>query len=270
MGKLANLSSYRIGYVLLGLVENRYLSEWRKDEHLTSRKVRTVPDYAIGDNRVPVIYAISPSLLSRPPEWKDNIYMSGFLFDDADMNWTADDDIVSFLSEGPAPVYIGFGSMNTGDMNRMITVILRAVRSAGVRAVISTYNTSRKFKSSSRVFFIDRYVPHEWLFQRVSAVIHHGGAGTTSAGLRFGKPTLVIPFAGDQPFWGNLVWQNGCGPRPLPRNRLSVQKLTKAVIDLVSRRRYADNARKMAEKMNEENGIKAASDIIEKEITSWK
>ena len=270
LGRIINMSSYRIGYIMISLLESRYLSGWRKNEHLSVRGIHSLPDYSVGENQVPVIYAISPSLLPRPSEWNPRIYMSGFLFDDHSTEWMPAKDITAFLAEGRPPVYIGFGSMNSGDMNKLITITLRAVRSAGIRAVIDLSSTGRKLHSSRQVFFMDKYVSHEALFPRVSAVIHHGGAGTTSTGLRFGKPTLIIPFAGDQPFWGNLVWQRGCGPKPVPRSRLTVQRLTKGILDLISQSKYTVNAKQMAVELSRENGIKTASDIIEKEITSWK
>ena len=77
-------------------------------------------------------------------------------------------------------------------------------------------------------------VPHDWLFTRVSAVCHHGGAGTTAIGLRLGKPTIIVPFFGDQPFWGMMVHRAGAGPEPIPHAQLDVEKLTKAIEFVVS------------------------------------
>lgn len=270
LGKYMNLASYRMGYLLISLVEKHYLTNWRKDRRLDKRKIQTKPDYTAGVHSVSVIYAISPSLLQRPREWDERIHMSGFLFDNSPEYWQPPAPVREFVENGPKPVYIGFGSMNAGNMNKLLTIILRSVRAAGIRAVICLVNTGRKLTSNHTVCFIDEYVPHDWLFPRVSAVVHHGGAGTTAAGLRYGRPTLVIPFAGDQPFWGNLVHQAGCGPKPVPREKLSVRKLTEGLIDLVSKPSYSANAETLAGKMEKECGVKSAADLIEKEITGGR
>ena len=270
LGKYANRSTYRIGYLLISLIEKHYLTPWRKEHHLDTRRISSAPDYSVGKHSVPALYAISPVLFPRPSEWGKNIYMSGFFFDESPDLFFPPEELVSFLSKQPAPVYIGFGSMNAGNMNKLITTILRAIRSADIRAVISLGHTGRKFRNTSRVFFLEGYIPHEWLFPRVSAVIHHGGAGTTATGLRFGIPTLVIPFAGDQTFWGNLVHVSGCGPKPIPRESLTVRRMTCALLDLVSRPDYAEHAGAIAERLAREHGVRNAADIIEKEITRWR
>ena len=139
---------------------------------------------------------------------------------------------------------------------------------AGVRAVFST-GWSGKCLSSNRSVFFTEEVPHDWLFPRVSAVVHHGGAGTTASGLRYGKPSLVIPFAGDQAFWGYQVYKTGCGPKPIPRSALSVRKMTKALIALRSNSHYYENARRISGQLAKEHGVRDAADLIELEITRW-
>lgn len=267
LGKRLNLATYKAGYLLISMLEKHLLSDWRKEYQLDLRKISMKPDHKAGSLSVPVIYAISPSFLPRPREWNDRVYMSGFIFDESPSSFRPSEKLEEFLKSGPQPVYIGFGSMNAGNMNKMLAIILRAVRASGVRAVINLVNTGRSLASNQTVFFVNDLVPHDWLFPRVSAVIHHGGAGTLSTGLRYGKPTLVIPFAGDQPFWGNLAWQSGCGPKPVSREKLTVRKLTAGMIDLVSKEHYKTNAKALSEKLNRENGVQTAADIIEKEIT---
>ena len=235
LGSRINLVSYKIGYLLIGLVEKHFLAEWRQKSGVSRRKPLTHPDYSVNNHTVPVVYALSPFVFARPSEWSSHIYMSGFWFDESPCSWSPDPDLLRFVEQNDSPVYIGFGSMNGGDMNKIITTVLRSVRAAGLRAVISVGWSGRRFVSGKRVFFTG-YVPHDWLFPRVRAVVHHGGAGTTAAGLRYGKPTLIIPFAGDQPFWGHRVHELGCGPKPIRCDSLTVQKLTKALSDLISQK----------------------------------
>lgn len=268
MGPWLNSASYRIGYLLIGVVEKRYLTSWRKKNAVSLRKLRASPDYRIGDHIIPVIYAISPLLLPRPREWNEHIRMSGFWMDEHPAPWQPPAELEAFLASGGKTVYIGFGSMTGGNMNRLMTIVLRAVHAAGLSAVISAGWGGKKMKSTRRVYFAD-YVPHDWLFPRVCAVVHHGGAGTTAAGLRYGKPTLIIPFAGDQPLWGYRVYETGCGPKPVARESLTVQRLTRALTDLVSRPEYRIHAEAMAEGLSREHGVRTAADMIEEEISRW-
>lgn len=268
LGRVWNESSYKLGYLLIGTLEKRYLAKWRQYNGMQQRKLNTAPDYTVNGHYVPVIYAISPMVMPRPAEWNEHIRMSGFWFDDTPCTWQAPEDLKAFMEKGEKPVYIGFGSMNSGNMNKTITQVLRAVRAARVRAVINLGWSGAQLTSNNTVYFAD-YIPHDWLFPRVRAVVHHGGAGTTAAGLRYGKPTLVIPFGGDQPFWGNRVYELGCGPKPISRDRLTVQRLTKGLLDLTSRGSYAVAAGELSERMALEHGTQKAADIVEQEIAAW-
>ena len=117
--------------------------------------------------------------------------------------------------------------------------------------------------------FVADFVPHDWLFQHVAGVVHHGGAGTTAAGILACCPTLVVPFGGDQPFWAERVQELGIGPKPIPRDRLNVVRLTKALADLTSTKKYRVAARELGERLKLEKGVANAADIIEQELHQW-
>lgn len=268
LGSVFNKATYRAGYLAIGTLEKHILGSWRADNGLTDRKPSSRPDYRIGDHTVPVVYAISPELFPRPADWDDHVHMSGFFFDESPAVYQPSPELEDFLAAGEKPVYVGFGSMNSGDMNRLISIMLRSIHAAGLRAVFSTGWTGKSLKSTRTVFFMNE-IPHDWLFPRVSAVIHHGGAGTTAAGLRYGKPTLVIPFAGDQAFWGYQVHRASCGPKPIPRDSLSVRKVTRALLDLKGNSLYYESAARMRDRLSEEHGVKVAADMIEEEVTRW-
>ena len=268
LGSFVNAASYRLGYLLIGLLEHHFLTSWRKENALSSRHPRSHPDYQVWGHDVPVIYAASPLLLSRPKEWNSHIRMSGFWLEDPPHEATPPADLEAFLAKADHPIYIGFGSMNSGNMNRLMTIVLRALHASGLSAVVNNGWSGSHLKSTRKVFFTN-YVPHDWLFPRVRAVVHHGGAGTVAAGLRWGRPTLVIPFAGDQPFWGNQVFLAGCGPKPLPRESLTVHRMTRALIDLVSHPDYRLKAEALSKGLAREHGVATAADMIEEEIRSW-
>lgn len=138
----------------------------------------------------------------------------------------------------------------------MSTIILQAVQVTGVRAIISRGWSNLDGPSTPNVFYLDD-CPHEWLFQHVSAVVHHGGAGTTACGLLNGRPTTIIPFFGDQPFWGRMVAASGAGPEPVHHKDLDVRQLADAIAFCLTPHAAAA-ASELARKMKSESGVKAA------------
>ncbi|KAL0777829.1 hypothetical protein CaCOL14_005482 [Colletotrichum acutatum] len=179
---------------------------------------------------VPCTYLWSPRLLPKPSDWADNIDVAGFVFEDVPSEYTPSTELVAFLEADPETplVYIGFGSMSFANAQDVFEGIFEAVRRFGVRAVVGKgwsnlvkENVGRVGKGDdgegcgkrdmSHIFILDE-APHAWLFPRVRAVVCHGGSGTTAMALRSGRPTLVVPVAGDQPFWGSRVHAVGCGP----------------------------------------------------------
>lgn len=269
-GKHWNKTSYKLGYLLIGILEKRYLTQWRLENGMSLRPISTKPNYNVCGRHIPVIYATSPLVMPRPANWDENIHMSGFWYDEQPAEWTPPQDLVDFMEAGEKPIYIGFGSMVSGNMNKTMTTVLRAVRASGVRAVIGMgWGGNIRNHSNSRIYIGD-YIPHDWLFPRVSAVVHHGGAGTTAAGLRNGKPTLVVPFGGDQPFWGNRVHELGFGPKPIPRDSMTVHRLAKGLVNLTTHASYRVAAEELAVRLRDENGVGHAADIVEREIAAWQ
>ncbi len=95
--------------------------------------------------------------------------------------------------------------------------------------------------------------PHDWLFQHVSCVVHHGGAGTNAAGIKAGRPTVVVPFFGDQPFWGAMVAKAGAGPDPIPYKKLTAENLAAAILECLKPETLA-RAEELGQKIREEKG----------------
>ncbi len=269
VGKAWNNATYPIGYLLISMLEKYYLSDWRKEHGMTPRKLEAKPSYELNGHIVPVLYAMSPLLMPRPVDWGANIHMTGFWLDDqAALDYEPDPALQAFLDAGEPPVYIGFGSMVSGDMGETLNIVLDAVRRSGVRAILSTGWGDVEIPQSDDVF-VAGFVPHDWLFSKVKAVVHHGGAGTTAAGILAGKPTLIIPFGGDQPFWGDRVRQLGVGPKPISRDRLTARKLSKAITQLVETKSYQVAARELGHRMRNEDGEVLAVDVIEHELRKW-
>ncbi|ROV89888.1 hypothetical protein VSDG_08225 [Cytospora chrysosperma] len=178
---------------------------------------------------VPFSYLWSPSLVPKPQDWRDEIDVSGFVFLDLATSFTPADALTKFLAAGEEPVYIGFGSIVVDDAAAFTEMIFEAVRLAGVRALVSEgWGGLGNENVPDNIFMLDN-VPHDWLFPRVKACVIHGGAGTTAIALKCGKPTMAVPFFGDQYFWGSMIGKAKAGPEPVPYKSLSADKLAEGI-----------------------------------------
>ncbi|PVH81553.1 glycosyltransferase family 1 protein, partial [Cadophora sp. DSE1049] len=218
--------------------------------------------------RVPYTYCWSPALIPKPKDWGQHISISGFYFLSLASSYTPDPELAAYLAAGPPPVYIGFGSIVVDDPDAMTKLIFEAVKKAGVRALVSKGwggLGADDLGIPEGVFMLGN-VPHDWLFQRVSAVVHHGGAGTTAAGIATGKPTVVVPFFGDQPFWGAMVARAGAGPVPIPYKQLTADKLAAALTEALkpeTLERAKELGSKIKEEKGDETGAKSFHDMLD-------
>jgi UDP:flavonoid glycosyltransferase YjiC (YdhE family) len=211
----------------------------------------------------PTLYGYSPSVIARPSDWGDDVHVTGYWFLDANADWAPPPALAAFLEAGPPPVYIGFGSMSSRDPAATSSLILKTLARTGQRAVLlSGWGGLQADDAPDSVFLIDS-VPFSWLFLRVSGVVHHGGAGTTAAGLRAGVPTQVVPFFGDQPFWGRRVAALGAGPPPIPQRRLTVDRLAAAIERLVGDEGIRQRAAELGARIRAEDGVGQAVSLIE-------
>lgn len=175
------------------------------------------------------LYAFSRILVPQPADWPPATQITGFWFLDPPHAYTPPADLLRFLKAGEPPVYIGFGSMNTRDPQRTAELVFRALELSGRRGVLMRgWGGLDGSHLPAGVHMIDG-APHAWLFPQMAAVVHHGGAGTTGAGLRSGVPSIVVPFFIDQPFWADRVAGLGVGPAPLPRRKLNADNLARAL-----------------------------------------
>lgn len=212
---------------------------------------------------IDVIYPYSRHVVPVPGDYPPTAHVTGYLFTDRGTDWEPPPELADFLAAGDPPVYIGFGSMGFGQGARERgEAITSALASTGIRAVVATGWGGVSITGGENVLVIEG-APHDWLFPRVSAVVHHGGAGTTGIGLASARPSLICPFVGDQPFWGERVHALGAGPRPLPRAQFTAGSLARRIEDLVGTERYRTNAAEIAEGVASEDGAAAAVDTVE-------
>lgn len=213
--------------------------------------------------RQPILYGFSPLVVPKPVDWGEDKHVTGFWYLNSSVMWTPPDELVRFLEDGPPPVYIGFGSMSTRNPEETANMVIRALVQTRQRAVLlSGWSGLRSSDLPETVLMIDT-VPHDWLFPQVSAVVHHGGAGTTAAGLRAGVPAIVIPFFGDQPFWGHRLARIGVGPQPIPRKSLTADILAGALREVDNNRPLRERAARLGEAIRKEDGVQRA--IVEVE-----
>ncbi|KAK6208154.1 hypothetical protein LQW54_007062 [Pestalotiopsis sp. IQ-011] len=178
---------------------------------------------------VPFTYLWSPGIVPKPEDWGDEIDVAGFVFLDLASSFQPPQDLVEFLDAGEPPIYIGFGSIVVDDADKFTEMIFEGVKKAGVRALVSKGWGGLGGENVPDNIFMLENTPHDWLFPRVKACVIHGGAGTTAAALKCGKPTMIVPFFGDQHFWGSMVSSAGAGPEAVPYKKLDVDKLAEGI-----------------------------------------
>ena len=210
-----------------------------------------------------ILYGYSPKVIPFPKDWGDFLHVTGYWFLEPSAGWEPPIDLVNFLQSGPPPVYIGFGSMVNRKPEETADLVLQALARTSQRGILSSGWGGLKKEELPETVFMIGSIPHTWLFPKMAAVVHHGGVGTTAAGLRAGIPAIVTPFMGDQPFWGQRIYELGVGPRPIPRRRLTVDRLAESIRIAVSDTEMQRKATRLGEDIRAEDGIARAVDVLE-------
>lgn len=246
------------------LVYGGMINRFRR-KHLGLPRMSRLSDYLTtrGNEPVPVLYPFSRHVVPVPGDYPATAHVTGYWFRETTSTWEPPSDLVDFLQGSRPVVYVGFGSMGFGaKAEQRGQVVLQALRRAGVRAVVATGWGSLAVQPTNDVFVVDA-IPHDWLFPRVDAVVHHGGSGTTAAGLRAGKPTLICPVLGDQPFWGRRIHELGAGPLPLPIRGATPDLLANRILDVITRQEYAIVSATIGERLALEDGIGNAVEVLQ-------
>ncbi|KAF5955215.1 hypothetical protein HYC85_008071 [Camellia sinensis] len=226
---------------------------------------------------LPTAYMWSPHVVPKPSDWGPLVDVGGYCFLNLGLNYQPPEDFVRWIKKGPQPIYIGFGSMLLEDPKKTTEIILEALKNTGQRGIIDRgwgglgMFFSKLISISLQIcvavpgipdsVFCLVDCPHDWLFPQCLAVVHHGGAGTTATGLRAGCPTTIVPFFGDQFFWGDRLYQKGLGPTPIPISQLSVGALSDA-IRFMLKPEVKSRAMEVAKLIENEDGVVAAVDAF--------
>ncbi|KAJ1269989.1 hypothetical protein BS78_06G020600 [Paspalum vaginatum] len=261
LSRVKQSAGYRLSYqivdsmIWLGIRD--MINEFRKKK-LKLRPVTYLSGAQGSGNDIPHGYIWSPHLVPKPKDWGPKIDVVGFCFLDLASNYVPPESLVKWLEAGEKPIYVGFGSLPVQEPKKMTEIIVKALEMTGQRGIINkgwgglgTLEEPKDF-----VYLLDN-CPHDWLFLQCKAVVHHGGAGTTAAGLKAACPTTIVPFFGDQPFWGDRVHARGLGPPPIPVDQFGLQKLVDA-IKFMMEPAVKEKAVELAKAMESEDGVTGA------------
>jgi sterol 3beta-glucosyltransferase len=226
-------------------------------------RLRHWPAPGYDGSHTPILVGVGTHVVPDPFDWPSHAHLTGYWHLEQDNGWRPPEELHEFLNAGPPPVYFGFGSMVTSEAEHLRAVVTEALRRTGLRGLLLSGWGAFQFSDSPEFIYQLDEAPHDWLFPRMAALVHHGGAGTTGAALRSGVPNFVVPFTGDQPFWGQRVRQLGVGPPPVPRKRLTAQNLAAAIERMLADERMHRSAAELGAKLRAENGVARALELIE-------
>lgn len=213
------------------------------------------------DANWPIVHGFSRHVVPRPKDWRPGLDVVGYWWPPLPADWTPPEELTRFLAAGPAPVFVGLGSTNPGDSERLSATVTSALRAAGQRGIIQSGWAQLSTRDDDMLTVGD--VPHEWLFPHTSAVVHAAGAGTTAAGLRAGVPAVPIPLTGDAPFWSERLTTLGASPGPVRFKHLTTERLADAVREAVTNPTYRTRAGELAAKIATEDGAARVEAIVD-------
>jgi UDP:flavonoid glycosyltransferase YjiC (YdhE family) len=261
LGGAYNLLTHRItgltGWQLFGETINRWRQATLNLPPISYRRA----DDRIG--HMPMLFGISPQVLPKPLDWPDYFHVTGYWFLPRPIGWAPPDELVQFLAAGDSPLCFSFGSMtdrNSADLTQIVIAALKQINRRGI--LVTAWGGLQASETSDRLFVIDS-VPFDWLWPQCAAVVHHGGSGATSAGLRAGVPSLAVAYMADQPFWGRRIFELGCGPRPILRKQLTIARLVTAIEQAVTDRAMQQRAAQIGQQIRSEDGIVEAVQLID-------
>ncbi|KAF3528546.1 hypothetical protein DY000_02043727 [Brassica cretica] len=271
LSRVKQPAGYRLSYHIVDSLIWLGIRDMIKDLRKKKLKLRPV-SYLSGTqgsgSSIPHGYMWSPNLVPKPKDWGPQIDVVGFCFLDLASNYEPPAELVEWLEAGDKPIYIGFGSLPVQEPEKMTEIIVEALERTKQRGIINKgWGGLGNLKQPKDFVYLLDNVPHDWLFPRCKAVVHHGGAGTTAAGLKAACPTTIVPFFGDQPFWGERVRARGVGPAPIPVEEFSLHKLEHA-INFMLDDKVKSSAETLANAMKDEDGVAGAVKAFFKHLPS--
>jgi sterol 3beta-glucosyltransferase len=211
--------------------------------------------------RTPILCAWSPSLIPPSNDWHPRVHVTGYYFLPYNDSYVPPNELKEFLEAGKPPVCVSFGSMVNKNAEKIDGVIRESLKQTNNRGIILSGWGSAKRESTSDLLYLES-APHDWLLPKCKMLIHHGGAGTTSAGLRAGIPQVVVPFTADQPFWGSRVHAAGVAPNSIRVRQLTAEKMVRAMAEAESKV-LLERAQATGQRVRGEDGVGEAVRLVE-------
>lgn len=257
-----NALTYRLAEQLVWQFYRPTINRWRTEALGLPPQSFWGPFRQMRHREMVVLNGFSHHVVPAPPDWGQHVHQTGYWYAQHE-GWQPPQSLSSFLDHGDPPIFIGFGSMPIRSPDTTIEKILTASEMAGVRLVLHRGWAGLEPEQLPKHVHSVGFSDYAWLFPRMMAVVHHGGAGTTAYAMRAGVPNLIVPFVFDQFFWGRRTAELGLGPRPIPFKKLSVENLTRALIQLRSQSEFKQAAGKLGQRLRNENGLQDAVRILE-------
>ncbi|KAG6435850.1 hypothetical protein SASPL_100730 [Salvia splendens] len=296
LARVPQSAGYWLSYILVDLLIwwgiRGLINEFRRNK-LKLPPIAYFSSYHGSISHLPTGYMWSPHVVPKPDDWGNQVDVVGYCFMNLGSKYEPSEEFAEWIQKGSPPIYIGFGSMvgeplfakhvfnslvefiNTmfglldkplDDSNKTTKTILEALEITGQRGIVDRgWGDLGKYSNMPDNVFVILDCPHDWLFPQCSAVVHHGGAGTTATGLKAGCPTTIVPFFGDQFFWGEIIYQKGLGPAPIPISQLTVESLTEA-IRFMLQPEVKSRAMEVAARIEKEDGVGAAVDAFHRHL----
>ncbi|WP_028604232.1 glycosyltransferase [Ottowia thiooxydans] len=215
---------------------------------------------------LPHLFGYSPAVLPKPWDWGANAHVTGYWFLEQKTQFTPPAPLAEFLAAGEAPVALGFSSQIGRDAKRISSAVMDGLARSGKRGLlIAGWGGIGQADLPSNVFKVDS-VPYDWLLPRVAGLVHQGGAGSTAEALRAGIPNVAVTFGYEQALWGARIARLGAGVAPIPAASLNADNLSEAIVRLVDKPRFRQNAQAVAETLRAEDGVGEVVRIIERAI----
>ncbi|KAF5942473.1 hypothetical protein HYC85_020115 [Camellia sinensis] len=271
LARVPQSAGYWLSYIVVDLLIwwgiRGYINDFRK-RNLKLAPIAYFSLYRGSVSHLPTAYMWSPHVMPKPSDWGPQVDVVGYCFLNLGSKYQPPEEFVQWIQKGPQPIYIGFGSMPLEDPKKTTDIILEALKNTGQRGIICRgWGDLGTLPEVSDSVFPLEDCPHDWLFPQCLAVVHHGGAGTTATGLRAGCPTTIVPFFGDQFFWGERIYEKGLGPAPIPIAQFNVESLSDAV-QFMLQPEVKSRAMEIAKLIENEDGVAAAVDAFHRHLPS--
>jgi sterol 3beta-glucosyltransferase len=266
-----NFPNWRIGAInrfTYGLMDQSFWQFFRPFQNKWRRETLGLTPLPLGGPAdtirqcAPTVLGFSASVVPSPADWPPTVHATGYWFAEEPSGWRPPAALNAFLDSGPAPVYVGFGSMPDAEARKTTQIIVEALRMSGQRGILlSGWSRLGDVRLPESVYPVDS-IPHSWLFPRMAAVVHHGGAGTTAAGLRSGVPSILTPYATDQFFWAKRVESLCVGPKSVSYHKITAEALAGMIRQAVDDTEMRDRATALGRRIESEHGVEKAVEYI--------